>query len=107
MASPFESSAKLSSEPGRALNPASVNTRYPPAGIIVPGGMRNVVGQPPSSLRNQPPKSTPNGFGLNSSIQSISGGTVRERISLRSTGGTVDSGSSVPGEPPPTLLARQ
>src|SRR5436190_7675697 len=72
----------------------------------VPSGMRYFMGAPCASVRNQPPISTADGFGLNSSIKSL---PVSEWLStsLISTGGTMGAGSSAPGEPPGNVLARQ
>ena len=51
--------------------------------------------------------STSNGFGLYNSIESNCGGSVCVSTSLIHTDATDDGGSSVPGEPPNRVLARQ
>src|SRR5436309_2934555 len=63
--------------------------------------MRNFFGVLKSSLNHHPPMFAPLAVGLNNSTLSVGGGvSVRERISLTSTGGIAgEIGSLVPGDP--------
>src|SRR5678810_1109861 len=79
----------------------------PPAGIVVPEGIRNFWGTERSSVRYQLPKFAGVGPGLCNSIASTAGGSVCVRTSLIQTSGMLDGGSSAPGDPPARVLARQ
>src|SRR5213594_2982469 len=106
--SPVEPKEKLVPTPGVGLKSASVNTRYPPAGMVVSGRMRNFVGAWRSSVMNQPPILTVVAVGLNNSMASNSGRSVCVSSSLTRIGAiTGGAGSSAPGEPPGTVLGRQ
>src|SRR6185503_1318839 len=98
---------KLPFVPGVGLKFDSSTTRKPPAGIRAFVVKRYLFGVPESSVRNQPVISTAFVVGLNNSTVSRPEGGGRERISLTTMGGIVAGGSSVPGEPPGFVLARQ
>src|SRR5690349_3488663 len=106
MPSPRELSARRWAARG-GLNGPSLLARYPPAGMLVPSGIRYLAATAWSSVRSQPPTSTLFAVGLWSSTRSASGGTLAVRISLITTGGTVGSGSAPPGDPPGWALLRQ
>src|SRR5262245_32548922 len=69
--------------------------------------MRNFCGTVRWSVRYQLAMLTLVVFGLNNSIESSCGGSVCVRASLTRIRPTFDGGSSAPGEPPITVLARQ
>src|SRR5262245_2505662 len=74
--------------------------------MLVPSGIPYFIGALPSSERNHPPMLTADAVGLCSSIKSCNGGSECVSASFTTTGGIEDAGSSAPGDPPGTALAR-
>src|SRR6266478_6317358 len=70
-------------------------------------GMRNFFGALRSSVKNQPPTSTAEAPGLYNSISSPGGPPGWVNASLTRMGAMEFGGSSAPGEPPASVLARQ
>src|ERR1035441_6785775 len=75
--------------------------------MVVGAGMRNFCGTVRWSVRYQLLISTLVGLGLYNSTESSWGRSVCVRASLTKMRGIFRGGSSAPGEPPMTALARQ